>query len=408
MSSGLTEHQVLAIDIAERVTSVLSILGLTFIISTFLLTRRFRRPINRLIFYASFGNLLSNIATLIARKAINELKGRKYSTFCSFQGFLLQVFMPADALFALCMAINVYLNVKHKFEALSLRKLELYYVSFSYLCPFVVGFVLLFIYDESRGHVYGDAIIWCWIARDWDFLRIAVFYGPVWVSILSTFFLYAFTFRIILRLRRSLRQFQHQEKQRKSELSAQQILVHSGQPMPSSAALPEAGSRLGTENSIISQSQKAHLSFIGRIRESVIDSAYNLSTSTSGVHKDIEEEICAAPPVDIEKFPFDPTHGTLDKAKSAMKANKAAFAYARCAMLFFIGLLITWLPSSMNRVYSYVHKDTNFPLSFLSALVLPAQGFWNFTVYTGTSWKSCVSLWEDVRSRGRRDSDSKS
>jgi hypothetical protein len=88
--------------------------------------------------------------------------------------------MPADALFALCMAINVYLNVKHKFEALSLRKLELYYISISYLLPLTVGFVLIFIKDESRGPVYSDAVLWCWISRKWDVLRIAAFYGPVW------------------------------------------------------------------------------------------------------------------------------------------------------------------------------------------------------------------------------------
>lgn len=84
---GLSDGQLTTIEIAERVTSVFSVLGAILIISTFLWDSRFRKPINRLVFYASWGNLFANVATLISREGIKEgVEG----PLCQFQAFLIQ------------------------------------------------------------------------------------------------------------------------------------------------------------------------------------------------------------------------------------------------------------------------------------------------------------------------------
>ena len=119
----LSEQQLRAIEVTERVCSVASLLGTTFIIATFLTDKNFYRPINRLVFYASWGNIMANVATLISRSGIfSGVDG----ALCQFQAFLIQMyvthsflvifmtltwsrFMPADALWTLCMAFNVYL-----------------------------------------------------------------------------------------------------------------------------------------------------------------------------------------------------------------------------------------------------------------------------------------------------------
>lgn len=36
---------------------------------------------------------------------------------------------------------------------------------------------------------------------------------------------------------------------------------------------------------------------------------------------------------------------------------KAAWAYTKVAMLFFVVILTTWIPSSANRMYSHIHPD---------------------------------------------------
>lgn len=78
--------------------------------------------------------------------------------------------------------------------------------------------------------------------------------------------------------------------------------------------------------------------------------------------------------------------------------NNAAWSYTKCAILFFTAILITWIPSSANRVYSVVHnKDTYVPLEFMSAFVLPLQGFWNAVIYAVTSWGACKSFFSDLR-----------
>lgn len=82
--------------------------------------------------------------------------------------------------------------------------------------------------------------------------------------------------------------------------------------------------------------------------------------------------------------------------------NNAAWQYTKCALLFFTAILITWIPSSANRVYAVFHtKHSSVPLEFMSAFVLPLQGFWNALIYMVTSWGACKSLLSDLR-MGRR------
>ncbi len=82
---------------------------------------------------------------------------------------------------------------------------------------------------------------------------------------------------------------------------------------------------------------------------------------------------------------------------AAYEANNAAWSYTKCAILFFTAMLVAWIPSSANRVYSVVHTDeASLPLEYMSALVLPLQGLWNTVIYMVTSWKACKQLAADL------------
>lgn len=79
--------------------------------------------------------------------------------------------------------------------------------------------------------------------------------------------------------------------------------------------------------------------------------------------------------------------------RAAMEANTAAWSYTKCAILFFISLLVTWVPSSINRVYSLIHPELiSIPFTYASAIVLPLMGFWNSVIYITTSWAACKTL----------------
>jgi hypothetical protein len=89
---------------------------------------------------------------------------------------------------------------------------------------------------------------------------------------------------------------------------------------------------------------------------------------------------------------------TSTNHNNSMESQKAAWRYTKCCVLFFISMLFTWVPSSINRVYAlaYPNADVPFGLSYAAAFVLPLTGFWNSMVYITTSWSSCVELWHDL------------
>lgn len=154
--SSLTKAQLSALETTERVASCFSLVGTIFIFVTFVSSPNFRRPINRLVFYASWGNTLCNIGTLISESGI---RAGSTSHLCQFQAFLIQMFVPADAFWNLAMAVNVYMTLFRKYNAQQLKQLEWKYHMFCYGLPFVVAVSLLFVDTQQRGKAYGPAVV---------------------------------------------------------------------------------------------------------------------------------------------------------------------------------------------------------------------------------------------------------
>ena len=75
-------------SVTERVMSVFSVAGILFILITYSFCASFKKPINRLVFFASFGNLGINVAALIAENGPLAGSG---SALCQAQGFLVQM-----------------------------------------------------------------------------------------------------------------------------------------------------------------------------------------------------------------------------------------------------------------------------------------------------------------------------
>ena len=93
--TALTAGKLFAIEVATRVSSVASILGSLFIVSAFLCFPYFRKAPTRLILYTTFGNLVTNGATLISVSAI-PADPTKLPSLCKVQAFLIQWLMLAD------------------------------------------------------------------------------------------------------------------------------------------------------------------------------------------------------------------------------------------------------------------------------------------------------------------------
>jgi hypothetical protein len=84
---ALTEEQLRAVSLAERVGGTASLLGCLLIFITYWVSAAFRRPINRLIFYASFGNIFSAVASLMSMDGITAGPN---SALCQTQAFFIQ------------------------------------------------------------------------------------------------------------------------------------------------------------------------------------------------------------------------------------------------------------------------------------------------------------------------------
>jgi pheromone shutdown protein TraB len=85
---GLSNGQLHALVVTERVNSIVSVLGILFIILTYSFSNHFNSPINRLIFFAAFSNLGTNIASLIS--VSGPIAGAA-APLCQIQGFLVQM-----------------------------------------------------------------------------------------------------------------------------------------------------------------------------------------------------------------------------------------------------------------------------------------------------------------------------
>lgn len=84
----LTDSELRSLETVERVASCFSLIGAIFIFLTFVVSSNFRRPVNRLIFNASWGNTLGNIATLVS---LSGPRSGQASHLCQFQAFLIQM-----------------------------------------------------------------------------------------------------------------------------------------------------------------------------------------------------------------------------------------------------------------------------------------------------------------------------
>jgi hypothetical protein len=101
-----------------------------------------------------------------------------------------------------------------------------------------------------------------------------------------------------------------------------------------------------------------------------------------------------------------PTHYDRRPGKSipSSDANRAAISYCKCALLFFAAMIVTWVPSTLNRLVTLVHpNDPIFGLSYSSGLVLPLQGFWNAIIYIFTSLPACKALMRRITTALHRD-----
>ncbi|KAF4446788.1 hypothetical protein F53441_9604 [Fusarium austroafricanum] len=296
---------------------------------------------------------------------------------CQTQGFILHTFVGADALWTLAMAINVYLAFYYRFDAQRLRKMEIPYLVLCYGIPFLPAFVFIFIKNSDGVRVYGSAVQWCWINPAWDTLRFAAFYGPIWGVIAVTLAIYIRSGGTIYRKRQQLLKAQASGSGSGGLSYANQSTVNNVKTTTEFTVTTESAN----EPDAIQLQNMGHqvtVHAIGEHAEPTLPQPIARTTTTTQSQAQVQATV------------------PRPSGRVSNDVYRAAWAYTKVAMLFFAVILITWIPSSANRMYSHIHPNqVSKPLQFMSATVLPLQGFWNAVIYSVTSWAACKALLEE-------------
>ena len=88
---------------------------------------------------------------------------------------------------------------------------------------------------------------------------------------------------------------------------------------------------------------------------------------------------------------------SMTRKAALAETNCEAWLYARVAFLYFLVMMICWIPASINRLVSLINPfGVIFALNYIAIIFLPLQGFLNALVY-------CVSSQTGVRNLLRLD-----
>lgn len=72
-------------------------------------------------------------------------------------------------------------------------------------------------------------------------------------------------------------------------------------------------------------------------------------------------------------------------------------AYLRTSFLFALSVLVTWIPSSLNRIHSWLVGTSPYEYHVATAAVLPLQGLWNAVIFFVTSGKPLREWYRNLR-----------
>ncbi|KAJ2990125.1 hypothetical protein NUW58_g3110 [Xylaria curta] len=376
----------------ERLGAALSLVGVLLIFVAYALFKRLRTVPNTFILFASGANLGASIACLIGYSGV--LAGST-SNLCQAQAFLFELFMQSDPWWSFAMAVNVYMVF---FFSANPNNFLRYWYCYFIVCfgiPFIPALWLLLVRDTTGKGVYGDATIWCWIDRDWSDLRIYTYYLPIWVCIFLSSFIYIAVGYYVFKQRNQLRNLSlsnnaHTPPENRD--SGEKDLFSNAAVMGTINREVLQVTTINTESERIARplSGSTPLNWLkGPVEEqSSFDRRPGVS-SPAPIATTITS-ITAEPQAKAKGRFLQRTQESFNRWCSKFShMDPVKLAYLRTSFVFAVSVLITWTPSSINRVHDMVRpNEFNFPLNLASAIVLPLQGLWNAVIFFSTSWRA--------------------
>ncbi|KAJ4138162.1 hypothetical protein NW768_001980 [Fusarium equiseti] len=318
------------------------------------------------------------------------------SPLCQAQSFMFHMFMQSDPWWSLAMAFNVFLVFFFRASPDSFRRWWWVYCLICYGGPFAIAIALLLVRNPNRGLVFGQATIWCWVNRDWENIRIYTYYMLIWVCIAGSLIFYFMVGYHVFRSRNRLKSLSASKSREPAPLESSQgqrqvdfltvpqdcfygtivtevQVVHSTAATASTNHLPDPPKPAYTARSSTPQ-----VSFDEPPGGMQGSNSHYFSTSIS---PGVIQDRCNGSPLRRMKVA---TNRTLSKFVIDDPIKKA---YLRTSFLFALSVLVTWIPSSLNRIHSWLTGNSPFEYHVGTAAVLPLQGLWNAVIFFVTSFK---------------------
>ncbi|KAI1178717.1 hypothetical protein F4777DRAFT_593896 [Nemania sp. FL0916] len=391
--------QIQTIVLFERLGAALSLVSVLSILVVFAMFKRLRTVPNTFIVFASVANLGASVACLIGYSGV--LAGST-SRLCQAQAFLFELFMQSDPWWSFAMAVNVYMVF---FFSANPNNFLRYWYAYCLVCygiPFIPALWLLLVHGGTSEGVYGDATIWCWIDRDWSDLRIYTYYLPIWVCIVLSSFIYIAVGYYVFQQRNQLRNLSLSNPTRTNDTpgtrdSGEKNLFTNAAVMGTVNREVLQVTTINTESERVSRplSGTAPLNWFKSPAE---DHSNHDRQATPTQMATTVTSISAEPQAKATKSVWRRMNDSFNRwCNKFNHLDPVKLAYLRTSFVFAVSVLITWTPSSINRVHDIVRpNEFSYPLNLASAIVLPLQGLWNGIIFFSTSWRA---LQEEVHAK---------
>ncbi|KAM3512729.1 hypothetical protein MY11210_003603 [Beauveria gryllotalpidicola] len=377
-----TADQIQLLVQLERIGGSISLFAVVCIFLAYTLFPKVRNVQNTFIVFASVSNAGASVGSIIA---FDGLRSGTTSSLCKAQSFL---FMQSDPWWSLAMAINVLLVFYFRATPDSFARWWWVYCLICYGGPFIIAMSLLLAKTGNKIPVYGEATIWCWVDRQWDYIRIYTYYMLIWICIVGSLVCYLLVGYHVFRSRDRLRS----------------LTASTSRDAGGVLELTRNDENDGCYGTVVTEVQV---------------------TSCVGIPQPLPASAQRRHPVDIESqlptqsvFEHSPTHvppgfvqyfssvespsqrdrqaqesplksalaSVMRAARQFTVADPVKRAYLRTSFLFAISVLVTWIPSSMNRIHSWIAGQSPYQFHVATAAVLPLQGLWNSIIFFVTSW----------------------
>ncbi|CAH0015302.1 unnamed protein product [Clonostachys rhizophaga] len=452
-SEHMTPGQMVTLTVLERTGGCISLVATMAIFVAFALFPRVRNVQNTFIVFASVSNVGASIASVIAMEGL--AMGRS-SGLCQAQAFMFEMFMQSDPWWSLAMAINVFLVFFFRAKPETFRKWWWLYCVICYGGPFCIALALLLVRNPRRGLVYGEATIWCWVDRAWDDIRIYTYYMLIWICIVGSLILYFLVGFQVFQARNRLHDLSTSRSRDPTAVddvssrlfipfrktfncmhlltakvvkAAHSTNKHQLSDMPNEGfygtVITEVQIIRSTPSSSGSPSEPKPVHMNHPRTSSPASSgpcaaaSFGMRDYDRGRDGDCNNERHPAAPGQFFSTVTGPdalpphlrrkkktwTWSMSSMISSFVIEDEIKRAYLRTSFLFALSVLVTWIPSSMNRIHSWLAGESPFEYHVATAAVLPLQGLWNAVIFFVTSSRGIKKGWVEMRDpRARGDS----